>query len=174
MGWKVASKQGTGKVLVFRLWTAGGKDAVEEQSMLKSSLHLEKKKVALNQTHARKEKAERWCSVYSPVFGEGARMAFTPNLRKLGSLLFGTDVLGEHDSRVPVPTATVRSGAPPVDTVVVAVGTEALADGTVRFIKAAGRLIRSRSSTKKLEWVWKADGRVWWSGRAAAGRYSPG
>lgn len=159
---------------MFRLWTAGGKDAVEEQSMLKSFLHLEKKKVALNQTHARKEKAERWCGVYSPVFGEGARMAFTPNLRKLGSLLFGTDILGEYDSRVPVPAATVRSGAPPVDTVVVAVGTEALADGTVRFIKAAGRLIRSRSSTKKLEWVWKADGRVWWSGRAAAGRYSPG
>lgn len=54
-------------------------------------------------------------------------MAFTPNLRKLGSLLFGTDVLGEHDSRVPALAATVRSGAPPVDTVV-AVGTEALAD----------------------------------------------
>lgn len=107
------------------------------------------------------------------VFGEGARMAFTPNLRKLGSLLLGTDVFGEHDSRVPAVTA-VRSGAPLGDRVVVAVGMEVLADGTVRFIKAAGRLIRSRSSTRKLEWVGKADGRVWWSGRAAAGRYNPG
>lgn len=98
-------------------------------------------------------------------------MAFTPNLRKLGSLLLGTDVFGEHDTRVPAATA-VRSCTG--DRVVVAVGMELLAVGTVRFIKAAGRLIRSRSSTRKLEWVGKADGRVWWRGRAAAGRYNPG
>lgn len=91
-------------------------------------------------------------SVYSPVFGEGARMALTPNLRKVGSLLLGTDVFGEHDSRVIAVVATARStGAPPKDAVVVAVGGEALADGTVRFMKAVGRLIRSRSSTRKLE-----------------------
>lgn len=106
-------------------------------------------------------------------------MALTPNLRKLGSLLLGTDVFGEQDSRVTavvaVAAANARSrGAPLKDTVVVAVGREALADGTVRFMKAAGRLIRSRSSTRKLECVAKADGRVWGSGRAAAGRYSPG
>lgn len=109
-------------------------------------------------------------AVYSPVFGEGARMALTPNLRKVGSLLLGTDVFSEHDSRV---TAVVVC-APLKDMVVVAVGREALADGTVRFMKAVGRLIRSRSSTRKLEWFGKADGRVWCSGRAAAGRYRPG
>lgn len=99
-------------------------------------------------------------------------MALTPNLRKVGSLLLGTDVLGEHDSRV-----VANACAPLKDRVVVAVGREALADGTVRFMKAAaavGRLIRSRSSTRKLECVGKTEGRVWWSGRAAAGRYKPG
>lgn len=102
-------------------------------------------------------------------------MALTPNLRKVGSLLLCTDIFGEHDSRVTAVVATARSaGTPLKDTVVVAVGREALADGTVRFMKVAGRLIRSRSSTRKLEWVGKMDGRVWWSGRAAAGRYSPG
>lgn len=30
MGWKVPSKQGTGKVLEWRLWIAGGEDAAEE------------------------------------------------------------------------------------------------------------------------------------------------
>lgn len=110
-------------------------------------------------------------TVYSPVFGEGARMALTPNLRKVGSLLLGTDVFGEHDSRVTAVVATARSVCAPLkDMVVVAVGREALADGTVRFMKAVGRLIRSRSSTRKLEWFGKADGRVWFSGRAAAGR----
>lgn len=114
-------------------------------------------------------------SVYSPIFGEGARMALTPNLRKVGSLLLGTDVFGEHDSRVIAVVANARSaGAPLKDAVLVAVAVEAVAGGTVRFVKAAGRLIRSRSSTRKLEWVGKTDGRVWWSGRAAAGRYSPG
>lgn len=114
-------------------------------------------------------------SVYSPVFGEGARMALTPNLRKVGSLLLGTDVFGEHDSRVIAAVATARSAGTPLnDTVVVAVGREALVDGTVRLMKAAGRLIRSRSSTRKLECAGKTDGRVCWSGRAAAGRYSPG
>lgn len=113
--------------------------------------------------------------VYSPVFGEGARMALTPNLRKVGSLLLDTDIFGEHDSRVTAVVATARSaGALLKDKVVVAVGREAHADGTVRLMKAAGRLIRSRSSTRKLEWVGKADGRLWWNGRAAAGRYSPG
>lgn len=102
-------------------------------------------------------------------------MALTPNLRKLGSLLLGSDVLGEHDSRVTAVVANARSaGAPLKHTVVVAVGREALTDGAVRLMKAAGRLIRSRSSTRKLELVWKADGRVWWSGRVAAGRYRPG
>lgn len=102
-------------------------------------------------------------------------MALTPNLRKVGSLPLGTDVFGEHDSRVTAVVAIARSvGAPLKDTVVVVVGREVLADWAVRFIKAAGRLIRSRSSTRKLEWVGKADGSVWWSGRAAAGRYSPG
>lgn len=104
-------------------------------------------------------------------------MALTPNLRKVGSLL-GTDVLGEHDSRV-----MARSvGAPLNDTVVVAVGRAALLDGTVLFAKAAaaaaaaaGRLIRSRSSTRKLECAGKTDGSVCGSGRpAAAGRYSCG
>lgn len=79
-------------------------------------------------------------------------MALTPNLRKVGSLLLGTDVFSEHGSRVTVVVAGARSaGAPLKDTVVVDVGREALADGTVRLMKAAGRLIRSRSSTKKLE-----------------------
>lgn len=83
-------------------------------------------------------------------------MALTPNLRKVGSLLLGSDVFGEHDSRVTAVVAIARSaGVQLKDTVVVA-----LADGTVRFMKAAGRLIRSRSSTRKLEWVGKADGRV--------------
>lgn len=114
-------------------------------------------------------------SVCSPVFGEGARMALTPNLRKVGSLLLGTDVFGEHDSRVTAVVATARSVCAPLnDTVVEAVAKEALADGTVRLMKVAGRLIRSRSSTRKLEWVGKADGSVCWSGRAAAGRYNPG
>lgn len=105
------------------------------------------------------------------VFGEGARMALTPNLRKVGSLLLGTDVFGEHVSRVTAVVATARSKGPALkDTVVVSVGREPLTDGAVRFKKAAGRLIRSRSSTRKLEWVGKAVGRVWWSGRVAAGR----
>lgn len=121
------------------------------------------------------ERGTAW-SVYSPVFGEGARMALTPNLRKVGSLLLCIDVFGEHVSRVMAVATNVRSaGAPPLkDTVVVVVGREALVDGTVRFMNAAGRLIRSRSSTRKLECVGKMDGRVCWSGRAAAGRYSPG
>lgn len=98
-------------------------------------------------------------------------MALTPNFRKVGSLLLGTDVFDEHDSRVTAGVATARSVCAPLkDMVVVAVGREALADGTVRFMKAVGRLIRSRSSTRKLEWFGKADGRVWLSGRAAAGR----
>lgn len=102
-------------------------------------------------------------------------MALTPNLRKVGSLLLGTDVFGEYDSRVIVLVATARSaGAPLKDTVVVAVGREAAVDGTVRVMKEAGRLIRSRSSTRKLECVGKTDGNVCWSGSAAAGRYSPG
>lgn len=102
-------------------------------------------------------------------------MALTPNLRKVGSLPLGTDVFGEHDSRVIAGVATVRSaGAPLKETVVVAVGREALVEGGVRFRKAAGRLIRSRSSTRKLECAGKTDGRVCWSGRVAAGRYSPG
>lgn len=111
--------------------------------------------------------------VYSPVFGEGARMALTPNLRKVGSLLLGSDVfIGEHESRV---TAAAAADAQLKDTVVVAVGSEALAGATVRLRKAAGRLMRSRSSTRKLECVGKADGTVWWcSGSAAAGRYRPG
>lgn len=89
-------------------------------------------------------------------------MALTPNLRKVGSLLIGSDVFGEHDSRVTaVVVANARSaGAQLKDTVVVGVGREPLADGAVRLMKAAGRLIRSRSSTRKLEWVGKADGRV--------------
>lgn len=112
---------------------------------------------------------------YSPVFGDGARMALTPNLRKVGSLLFGSDVLSEHESRVTVVVASARSAdAPLKDRVVVTAGRDALAGGTVRLMNAAGRLIRSRSSTRKLEWFGKADGTVWWSGRAAAGRYSPG
>lgn len=88
-------------------------------------------------------------------------MALTPNLRKVGSLLLGTDVFGEHVSALK-------------DMVVVSVGIEALTEGTVRFKKAAGRLIRSRSSTRKLECVGKTLGRVWWRGRVAAGRYRPG
>lgn len=88
-------------------------------------------------------------------------MALTPNLRKVGSLLLGSDVLGEHDSRVTAVVDTARSaGAQLKDTVVVGVGRVPLADGTVRLMKAVGRLIRSRSSTRKLEWVGKADGRV--------------
>lgn len=94
-------------------------------------------------------------------------MALTPNLRKVGSLLLDSDVFGEHDS-------CVIALAPLKDTVFVAVGREALVEGTVRFMKAAGRLIRSRSSTRKLECAGKTDGSVCWSGRAAAGRYSPG
>jgi len=102
-------------------------------------------------------------------------MALTPNLRKVGSLLLDTDIFDEHDSRVTAFVANARSaGAPQKDTVVVAVGREAHADGTVRLMKAEGRLIRSRSSTRKLEWVGKPDGRAWCSGREAAGRYSPG
>lgn len=106
-------------------------------------------------------------------------MALTPNLRNVGSLLLGTDVLGEHDSRVMARSAS----APLNDTVVVAVGRAALLDGTVLFAKAAaaaaaaaaGRLIRSRSSTRKLECAGKTDGSVCGSGRpAAAGRYSCG
>lgn len=101
-------------------------------------------------------------------------MALTPNLRKVGSLLLGTDVFGEHDSRVIAVVAIARSGMPLKDKVVVAVCGEALDEAAVRLMKAAGWLIRSRSSTRKLEWVGKMDGRVWWSGSAAAGRYSPG
>lgn len=103
-------------------------------------------------------------------------MALTPNLRKLGSLLLGTEVLGEQESRVTAGVARARSaGAPLKETVVVVMGArEPLAGGTLRFMKVAGRLIRSRSSTRKLEWLWKAAGRVWCSGRAAAGRYRPG
>lgn len=98
-------------------------------------------------------------------------MALTPNLRKVGSLLLDSDVLGEHESRVTAAVTTVRSaGAQLNDTEVVTVGSETLAGGIVRLMKAAGRPMRSRSSTRKLEWVGKADGRVWWSGRAAAGR----
>lgn len=96
-------------------------------------------------------------------------MALTPNLRKVGSLLLATDVFGEHDSRV-----IARSGTPLKDTVAVAVCGEALDEAAVRLTKAAGWLIRSRSSTRKLECVGKTDGRVWWSGSEAAGRYSPG
>ena len=103
-------------------------------------------------------------SACSPVFGEGARMALTPNLRKVGSLLLATDVFGEHDSRV-----IARSGTPLKDTVAVAVCGEALDEAAVRLTKAAGWLIRSRSSTRKLECVGKTDG-----GSEAAGRYSPG
>lgn len=110
---------------------------------------------------------ERSTSLNSPLFGDGARMALTPNLRKVGSLLLGSDVFGEHESYV-------IAFAPLKDTVLVAVGSEALVVGTVRFMKAAGRLIRSRSSTRKLECVGKTDGSVCWSGSAAVGRYSPG
>lgn len=106
---------------------------------------------------------ERTTCLNSPLFGDGARMALTPNLRKVGSLLLGSDVLGEHES-------CVIAFAPLKDTVLVAVGSEALVVGTVRFMKAAGRLIRSRSSTRKLECVGKTDGSVCWSGKAAAGR----
>lgn len=98
-------------------------------------------------------------------------MALTPNLRKVGSLLLDSDVFGVHDSCV---TALVLLK----ETVLVAVGREALLDGTVRLRKAAGRLIRSRSSTRKLECAGKTDGSACWSGRAAAaaaaGRYRPG
>lgn len=94
-------------------------------------------------------------------------MALTPNLRKLGSLLLDRGVFGEHDS-------CVIACAPLKDTVLVAVGREALVEGTVRLMKAAGRLIRSRSSTRKPECAGKTAGRVCWSGSAAAGRYSPG
>lgn len=88
-------------------------------------------------------------------------MALTPNLRKLGSLLLDTELFGEQGSRV-------------MALVVVAVGSEALGDWTARLMKAAGRLIRSRSSTRKLEGVGKTEGSVCWSGRPAAGRYRPG
>lgn len=72
---------------------------------------------------------------YSPVFGDGARMALTPNLRKVGSLLLDTDIFGEHDSRVSAVAAIGRSaGAPLKDKVVVAVGREAHAEGTVRLM----------------------------------------
>lgn len=96
-------------------------------------------------------------------------MAFTPNLRNVGSLLFATEVFGEHDSRVTAAAGTARSVCAPLNETE-ALEREALAVGTVRLMKAAGRLIRSRSSTRKLEWVGKADGSVCWSGRAAAGR----
>lgn len=112
--------------------------------------------------------------VNSPVLGDGARMAFTPNFRKLGSLLCGTDVLGEHDSRVTAMVTGARSADAQVkDAVVVTVGSPPLAGGPVRLMKEAGRLIRSRSSTRKLDGFGKMEGRVWWSGRAAAGRYKP-
>ena len=102
-------------------------------------------------------------------------MALTPNLRKLGSLLLGSDVLSEQESRVTAVVASARSAdAPLKDSVVVTAGRDALAGGTLRFRKAAGRLIRSRSSTRKLECPGKPDGTVWWSGSAAAGRYRPG
>lgn len=77
-------------------------------------------------------------------------MALTPNLRKVGSLLLDTDIFGEHESRVTA-VVVVVGAQPPKDKVVVAVGIEAHTDGTVRLTKAAGRLIRSRSSTRKLE-----------------------
>lgn len=125
-----------------------------------------KKKLAQDEgkkRYQRSEFRERTTCLNSPLFGDGARMALTPNLRKVGSLLLGSDVLGEHES-------CVIAFAPLKDTVFVAVGSEALVVGTVRFMKAAGRLIRSRSSTRKLECVGKTDGSVCWSGKAAAGR----
>lgn len=102
-------------------------------------------------------------------------MALTPNFRKVGSLLLGTEVLGEQGSPVTPVVAPACSTRPPLKAkVVVTEDSGALTDGAVRVMKAVGRLIRSRSSTRKLEWVGKAVGRVWCSGRVAAGRYSPG
>lgn len=129
----------------------------ETQSLKKHAPDEDKKRYQIS------EFRERSACLNSPLFGDGARMALTPNLRKVGSLLLASDVLGEHES-------CVIALAPLKDTVLVGVGREALVVGTVRVMKAAGRLIRSRSSTRKLECVGKTEGSVCWRGTAAAGR----
>lgn len=98
------------------------------------------------------------CTFHLPVFGDGARMARTPNFRKVESLLLGTDILGEHDSRVIAVVHIPRSAGTPLNVEVVVTG-EMFADGTGRLMYGAGLLIRSRSSTRKLEWVGKVDGK---------------
>ena len=79
-------------------------------------------------------------------------MALTPNLRKVGSLLVGNDVFGEHDSRVTDDGDVTRSpGIVLKDVVVVFVAGETLAERTGRLKYGEGLLIRRRSSTRKLE-----------------------
>lgn len=63
------------------------------------------------------------------------------------------------------------SGMALKDMVVVVVAGETLVGGSVRLRwYPAGLLIRSRSSTRKLEWVGNAFCRDRWSGKEAEGR----
>lgn len=152
MGWKDPSKQGTGNVLEESAWGAGGEDAAGERGGGEGG-------GGAHPSGDRKHQRGKCRCVNSPVLGDGARMALTPNLRNVGSLLCVAEVLGEQDSRVTAAGAQLKDAAE--------------TGGPVRLMKAAGRLIRSRSSTRKLDGFGKTEGRVWWSGSAAAGRYKP-